>query len=62
LKDQNIQALRAKQKKHIPVVLSKDEVRVEIKKVKELNQIDLNNGYGEVYIPFALETYEISLS
>jgi site-specific recombinase XerD len=92
LKDQNIQALRAQQRKHIPVVLTKDEVqniilnmkgiyqlivklmygcglrmsevqnirikdelKVQVEKVKELHKKDLENGYGSVYIPYALE-------
>ena len=93
LKDQNIQALRAQQRKHIPVVLTKeevqnirikdidfgfdkiyiwdskslkdrtvplplkikDELKVQVEKVKELHQKDLEDGYGSVYIPYALE-------
>jgi integron integrase len=121
LKDQNIQALRAQQRKHIPVVLTKDEVqniivnmkgiyqlmvklmygcglrmsevqnirikdidfgfdklyvwdskslkdrtlplplkikdelKVQVEKVKELHKKDLKDGYGSVYIPYALE-------
>ncbi|MBN2815651.1 MAG: integron integrase [Campylobacterales bacterium] len=121
LKDQNIQALRAQQRKHIPVVLTKeevhniianmkgiyqlmlnlmygcglrmsevqnirikdidfgfdkvyiwdskslkdrtvplplkikDELKVQVKKVKELHKKDLEDGYGSVYIPYALE-------
>ena len=121
LKDENIQALRAKERKHIPVVLTIDEVRriisnmigiyqlivklmygcglrmseiqnirikdidfgydklyiwdskslkdrtlplpnkiknelvIQVNKVKELHQIDIDNGYGTVYIPYALE-------
>ncbi|MGJ0353715.1 integron integrase [Aliarcobacter cryaerophilus] len=121
LKDQNIQALRAQQRKHIPVVLTKeevqniivnmhgiyqlmvklmygcglrmseaqnmrikdidfgfdkiyiwdskslkdrtvplpmkikDELRIQVEKVKELHQKDLKEGYGSVYIPYAFE-------
>jgi integron integrase len=121
LKDQNIQALRAKERKHIPVVLTieevksiisnitgiyqvmvklmygcglrmkeaqnirikdidfrfdkiyiwdskslkdrtlplpnkiKDELKIQVEKVKEIHQKDLQNGYGSVYIPYALE-------
>ena len=121
LKDQNIQALRAQQRKHIPVVLTKDEVhniivnlhgiyqlmiklmygcglrmsevqnirikdidfgfdkiyiwdskslrdrtlplplkikdelKVQVEKVKSLHVKDLSDGYGSVYIPYALE-------
>jgi len=121
LKDQNIQALRAQQRKHIPVVLTKDEVqtiivnmkgiyqlmvkfmygcglrmsevqnirikdidfgfdkiyiwdskslkdrilplplkvkdelKVQVENVKELHKKDLEDGYGSVYIPYALE-------
>ncbi len=56
LKDQNIQALRAKERKHIPVVLTiKEELKVQVEKVKETHQKDLNDGYGSVYIPYALE-------
>ena len=122
MKDENIQALRAKQKKHIPVVLSmeevkkiiinmnsiyalmlklmygcglrmsellnlrikdidfsydkvyiwdsksqkdrtiplplsiKDEIRVQIKRVKELHKKDIGDGFGDVYMPFVLST------
>ena len=121
LKDENIQALRAKERKHIPVVLTinevrsiilnmtgiyqlivklmygcglrmkeaqnirikdidfgydkiyiwdskslkdrtlplplkiKDELKIQVEKVKEIHQKDLENGYGSVYIPYALE-------
>lgn len=121
LKDQNIQALRAQQRKHIPVVLTKEEVqsiivnmngiyqlmtklmygcglrmseaqnmrikdidfgfdkiyiwdskslkdrtvplplkiknelKVQVEKVKELHQKDLKDGFGSVYIPYAFE-------
>jgi integron integrase len=121
LKNENIQALRAQERKHIPVVLTIDEVRniilnmtgiyqlmvklmygcglrmsevqnirikdidfgfdkiyiwdskslkdrtlplplkikeelkVQIQKVKELHQRDLNDGLGSVFIPYALE-------
>jgi integron integrase len=121
LKDENIQALRAKEKKHIPVVLSieevkqiiinttgiyqlmlklmygcglrmsellnlrikdidfsydkvyiwdsksqkdrtiplpimiKDELKVQIKKVKEIHAQDIKNGFGNVYLPYQLE-------
>ncbi len=121
LKDQNIQALRAQERKHIPVVLTidevksiilnmsgiyqlmvklmygcglrmkevqnirikdidfgfdkiyiwdskslkdrtlplplkiKEELKIQVQKVKELHQKDLNDGYGSVYIPYALE-------
>jgi integron integrase len=121
LKNENIQALRAQQRKHIPVVLTidevkkiilnmkgiyqlmvklmygcglrmsevqtirikdidfgfnklyiwdskslkdrtiplplkiKDELKIQIEKVKELHQKDLEDGFGSVYIPYALE-------
>jgi integron integrase len=121
LKDQNIQALRAQERKHIPVVLTidevkriilnlsgiyqlmvklmygcglrmselqnirikdidfgydkvyiwdskslkdrtlplpikiKDELKVQVQKVKEIHNQDLENGYGSVYLPHALE-------
>ncbi len=121
LKDENIQALRAKQKKHIPVVLSKEEVKqvilctngiyqlmlklmygcglrmsellslrikdidfsyekvyiwdsksqkdrtvpipllikeellIQVKKVKEIHTIDLKNGYGTVFLTFGFD-------
>ena len=121
MKDENIQALRAKQKKHIPVVLSmdevkkiisnmnniyalmlklmygcglrmsellnlrikdvdfsydkvyiwdsksqkdrtiplpikiKDELKVQIKRVKELHSKDIEDGFGAVYMPFVLD-------
>jgi len=120
LRDKNIQALRAKERKHIPVVLIidevkriilnltgiyqlvtklmygcglrmsevqnlrikdidfgfdkvyiwdgkslkdrtvplplkiKDELKIQIQKVKELHQKDLTDGFGSVYIPYAL--------
>ncbi|WP_320033844.1 integron integrase [Halarcobacter sp.] len=121
LKEQNIQALRAKERKHIPVVLTinevksiilnmtgiyqlmvklmygcglrmkeaqnirikdidfgfdkiyiwdskslkdrtlplplkiKEELKIQVQKVKEIHQKDLENGYGSVCIPYALE-------
>jgi integron integrase len=121
LKNENIQALRAKERKHIPVVLTieevksiilnmkgiyqlmvklmygcglrmkevqnirikdidfgfdkiyiwdskslkdrtlplplkiKEELKIQVQKVKELHQKDLNDGFGSVYIPYALE-------
>lgn len=121
LKDENIKALRAQERKHIPVVLTidevksiilnmkgiyqlivklmygcglrmkevqnirikdidfgfdklyiwdskslkdrtlplplkiKDELKIQVEKVKELHQRDLNDGFGSVYIPYALE-------
>jgi integron integrase len=121
LKDQNIQALRAQQRKHIPVVLTKDEVhniiinmnsiyqlmvklmygcglrmsevqnmrvkdidfgfdkvyvwdskslkdrtvplplkikdelKIQVEKIRELHAKDLHDGFGSVYIPYALE-------
>ena len=120
LRDKNIQALRAKERKHIPVVLTidevksiilnltgiyqlvtklmygcglrmsevqnlrikdidfgfdkvyiwdgkslkdrtvplpkkiKDELQIQVQKVKELHQKDLTDGFGSVYIPYAL--------
>ena len=121
LKDENIKALRAQERKHIPVVLTisevkhiisnldgiyqlmiklmygcglrmkevqnirikdvdfgfdkiyiwdskslkdrtlplplkiKDELKIQVEKVKELHKKDLNDGFGSVYIPYALE-------
>ena len=121
LKNQNIQALRAQQRKHIPVVLTidevkkiivnrngiyqlmvklmygcglrmkevqnirikdidfgfnkiyiwdskslkdrtlplpikiKEELKIQVDKVKELHKKDLEDGFGSVYIPYALE-------
>jgi len=121
MQDQNIQALRAQERKHIPVVLTinevksiilnmtgiyqliaklmygcglrmkevqnirikdidfgfdkiyiwdskslkdrtlplplkiKEELKIQVQKVKELHQKDLKDGYGSVYIPYALE-------
>ncbi|RYA23561.1 integron integrase [Malaciobacter halophilus] len=121
LKDENIKALRAQERKHIPVVLTidevksiilnmkgiyqlivklmygcglrmkevqnirikdidfgfdkiyiwdskslkdrtlplplkiKEELKIQVQKVKELHQKDLENGYGSVFIPYALE-------
>ncbi|MDD2640701.1 MAG: integron integrase [Arcobacteraceae bacterium] len=121
MQDQNIQALRAQERKHIPVVLTidevksiilnmsgiyqlivklmygcglrmkevqnirikdidfgfdkiyiwdskslkdrtlplpfkiKEELKIQVQKVKELHQRDLEDGFGSVYIPYALE-------
>lgn len=33
----------------------KDELKIQVEKVKELHQRDLNDGFGSVYIPYALE-------
>ena len=33
----------------------KDELKIQIAKVKELHEQDLQDGYGSVYIPYALE-------
>lgn len=33
----------------------KDELKIQIEKVKELHQKDLQDGFGSVYIPYALE-------
>lgn len=121
MQDQNIQALRAQERKHIPVVLTidevksiilnmkgiyqlivklmygcglrmkevqnirikdidfgydklyiwdskslkdrtlplplkiKEELKIQVQKVKELHQKDLEDGFGSVYIPYALE-------
>ncbi|PLY05002.1 MAG: integron integrase [Arcobacter sp.] len=33
----------------------KDELKIQVQKVKELHQKDLNDGFGSVYIPYALE-------
>ncbi len=46
LKDENIQALRAKQKKHIPVVLTIDEVKEIILNVNGIYQVMLKLMYG----------------
>ncbi len=46
MQDQNIQALRAKQKKHIPVVLSIDEVKQIIINMNGLYQVMLKLMYG----------------
>ncbi len=46
LKDENIQALRAKQKKHIPVVLSIDEVKQIILYTSGVYQLMLKLMYG----------------
>ena len=40
----------------VPLPLKiKDELKVQVEKVKELHQKDLEDGYGSVYIPYALE-------
>ena len=46
LKDENIQALRAKEKKHIPVVLSSDEVKLIISNMNGIYQLMLKLMYG----------------
>jgi len=46
LKDQNIQALRAQQKKHIPVVLTIDEVRQIILNMSGIYQLMIKLMYG----------------
>lgn len=46
LKDKNIQALRAQQKKHIPVVLTMDEVKEIILNVSGIYQVMLKLMYG----------------
>ena len=46
LKDENIQALRAKEKKHIPVVLSIDEVKLIISNISGIYQVMLKLLYG----------------
>jgi integrase len=46
LKDENIQALRAKEKKHIPVVLDKNEVKMIISNVNGIYQLMLKLMYG----------------
>ena len=46
LKDENIQALRAKQKKHIPVVLTIEEVKKIILNVSGIYQVMLKLMYG----------------
>lgn len=40
----------------VPLPLKiKDELKVQVEKVKELHKKDLKDGYGSVYIPYALE-------
>ena len=40
----------------VPLPLKiKDELKIQLEKVKELHQKDLKDGYGSVYIPYALE-------
>ena len=40
----------------VPLPLKiKDELKVQVEKVKELHQKDLTDGFGSVYIPYALE-------
>ncbi|MDA3908202.1 MAG: phage integrase N-terminal SAM-like domain-containing protein [Sulfurimonas sp.] len=76
LKDEKIQALRAQERKHIPVVLTKDEVQKVLANLTGIYQLivylmygcglrmsealsirvkDLDDGYGSVYMPYALE-------
>lgn len=38
----------------LPIIL-KEPLQAHLKKVKELHQKDLNEGFGRVYLPFALE-------
>lgn len=46
LKTQNIQALRAKQKKHVPVVLSKDETKAVIQHLEDPYRLIVKMLYG----------------
>jgi len=46
MSSENIQALRAQERKHIPV---------QIEAVSNLHAKDLKEGYGTVYLPYALE-------
>jgi len=46
MKDMNIQALRAKEKKHIPVVLSIDEVKQIISNMNGIYKVMLKLMYG----------------
>lgn len=40
----------------VPLPLKiKDELKIQLEKVKELHQKDLTDGFGSVYIPYALE-------
>ena len=39
---------------HLPLRL-KDRLKVQVKLVEEIHQKDLKDGYGSVYLPFALE-------
>ena len=40
----------------VPLPLKlKDELKVQVKHVEELHQKDLDDGYGNVYLPYALE-------
>lgn len=86
LSNENIQALRAQERKHIPVVLTKEEVMkvgfdkvyvwdskslkdrviplplklkqrliVQIETVCDIHKKDLSDGYGTVFMPYALE-------
>lgn len=72
----NIQALRAQQRKHIPVVLTKEEIHsiivnmngiyqlmiklmygcgLRMSEVQNIRIKDIENGFGSVYVPYALE-------
>ena len=46
LKDENIQALRAKERKHIPVVLTKEEVRAVLQNLNGIYQLIVALMYG----------------
>ena len=40
----------------VPLPLKiKDELKIQIQKVKEIHKIDINNGFGEVYLPYQLD-------
>jgi len=43
-----VQALRAEKRKHIPVVLTKDELKVQVEKIQEIYEKDTLDGFGTV--------------
>jgi hypothetical protein len=46
--------VRAKRPQRVPVVLTENEVRAHLARVRALHERDLAEGFGEVHLPFAL--------
>jgi len=59
LEGEKIDAVRARKKRNLPVVMTKDEVKKVIMAMSGVNhkiihENDLSGGYGRVYLPYAL--------